>query len=368
MKAICFMFLTTLALPFAELNAAKFDVNVNGDYRFRYETDKNKGFNTEAEGNDTMQQRARLGAEAKAKDITAVVQVHNARDWERKTSALDLHQGYLSFDSSDWLNITVGRQELNYDNGRIISNKPWSHAGQAFDAIKASISNDDLKVDLVYSKLAKNQDLVIAWLNYKLDDWLNPSLIVVNNNKERTAGAHLSGGKDELSYSAEAYMSMGEKSEKVDHGGMLLAVGLGYEVSEDFSVGAFFEQSSGDDAGTDDKDESFSRAYGSVHKFNGIADRITSDPRGVTDMGGSIDMKFMDWNIHGAVHKFAYTKVADGAESDLGMEFDFVLSRSYFDHLNVSLAAALSMAGEANKPADNEGMEQFIYLQLDAAF
>lgn len=64
---------------------------------------------------------------------------------------LDLKQGYLeyAFDGSTRWQVRAGRQEISLGSGRFMSPADFSNVGRSFDAIRATVANRSLNVDLI---------------------------------------------------------------------------------------------------------------------------------------------------------------------------------------------------------------------------
>jgi hypothetical protein len=66
--------------------------------------------------------------------------------------SVDVIQGYINFDALNGFSVTLGRQDLNFDNGRMVGNVNFWQKPQSFDALKIQYDNvENLNIQYVYS-------------------------------------------------------------------------------------------------------------------------------------------------------------------------------------------------------------------------
>ena len=69
--------------------------------------------------------------------------------------ALGIHQAYMSYMPTDYLTVTLGRQEWNYGEQLLIGSVAWHNVGRSFDGAKLHFTNGDkYYVDVLYSYLS----------------------------------------------------------------------------------------------------------------------------------------------------------------------------------------------------------------------
>ncbi|MFP6899835.1 MAG: alginate export family protein [Opitutales bacterium] len=78
-----------------------------------------------------------------------------------------IHQAYLdfAFPESDNFNLRIGRQELSYNRGILIDGDDWDMEGNSFDALKFYRDGSTWDVDLLYGQLAKDHHNQLAGIN-----------------------------------------------------------------------------------------------------------------------------------------------------------------------------------------------------------
>ena len=84
--------------------------------------------------------------------------------------AFDLQQGFVEIGDPKRLSVSIGRQELNYGDGRLISRAPWKNLSQSFDAVKLHIAREKWWLDVFTSSVVRFREG-----EFNLSDWLDDS-------------------------------------------------------------------------------------------------------------------------------------------------------------------------------------------------
>jgi hypothetical protein len=69
--------------------------------------------------------------------------------WGQSGASINLYEGWANLQSKDGLFVKIGRQELNYDNGRIIGNDDWTMTAPTHDVVKLGYEGENYKVHLM---------------------------------------------------------------------------------------------------------------------------------------------------------------------------------------------------------------------------
>lgn len=69
--------------------------------------------------------------------------------------AFDLQQGFVELGNPKRVSLTIGRQELDYGDGRLISLTPWKNVSQTFDAVKFHYAADNWWIDAFTSSVVR---------------------------------------------------------------------------------------------------------------------------------------------------------------------------------------------------------------------
>ena len=84
--------------------------------------------------------------------------------------AFDLHQAFFDLGNPSRGYARIGRQELDYGDGRLISRTPWKNITQTFDALKLHYAGAQWWVDLFTSSVVRVRDG-----EFNRSDWLDDS-------------------------------------------------------------------------------------------------------------------------------------------------------------------------------------------------
>ena len=134
------------------------------EYRLRYRHYEGHDF-TEGGVTDTLRHRARVGLEASwAGRVGVKVEVQDVRTFGEETSpsadyaadGFDVHQAYASVLPVPELELRIGRQEIAFENERLIGRGNFSEPGRSFDAVRLVCSALRMKLDAFYSKVRES--------------------------------------------------------------------------------------------------------------------------------------------------------------------------------------------------------------------
>lgn len=236
-----------------------------------------------------------------------------------------VHEAWVEALLNEKWSLKFGRQEIAYDDHRIFGDLGWAQQSRAHDAALLKFKNEKTKVDF---GVAYNQDkaalsgtdaqfgtykaMQYMWLNHKLSDNFNASVLFLNLGKEQldydssgvapgtatayykdnysqTAGTRLVYKKDKFQLAGAFYYQMGVDGNrntvftdvKGEYNREIQAINVrleaNYKMSEKFAVHAGFEHLSGQSQ-TDTSfsyrtvNHSFTPHFGTNHKFNGYMD------------------------------------------------------------------------------------------------
>ncbi|MBE9527841.1 MAG: alginate export family protein, partial [Proteobacteria bacterium] len=158
-----------MVLPVA---ATASDITFSGSYKLRGESTSHSDFTKTASEKNVWHQRTRLTANAAATDDASVkVTIQDTRDWggttlfkggnnltESGDNVLDVHEASLTVNNllGTGADLTVGRQEINLGDQRLIGAFGWNEKGHSFDAARIDYAvGDSADLLLVSSKLVE---------------------------------------------------------------------------------------------------------------------------------------------------------------------------------------------------------------------
>lgn len=127
-----------------------------GEERVRVESLDGIGY--ESAGNTYLLQRLRLSLDVAAQPwLKFSFQLQDSRSLFTNASPTpssqkdpaDLRLGYLQLGKGEegLLNLRVGRQSLNFGEGRLVSDPNWSNVGRSFDAVRLTLHYKKLRLD-----------------------------------------------------------------------------------------------------------------------------------------------------------------------------------------------------------------------------
>ena len=377
-----------------ELAGGDFVLIPHLQYRPRFVVHTGKNF-MDGDTYTAFYQRARLGLEVKAyKWIKARIQLQDVRTWGEETNTLgdvsadgfDLHQGYAELVTPIGLSFRVGRQEINFDNQRLIGAVGWSNQGRSFDAIHAIFDKGPFDGNLFFAlagekdayvkdaagKTVKGspEDVYVSGFRFRWRglDAFRPTLVTILDHqgpKEQnrgTLGLYIDGQPfTGFKYSAEFYYQIGKGettkagvTSVYDIAAMMAAVRVGYVIPVFMKPGitAFFDFLSGDDGTDGTVKKTFDTLYATNHKFYGYADLFLNIPvhtkgRGLQDLAVKTQIsptKAVKLGID--FHVFMLAQKRDLASRRLAEEVDLTLVYKYSPDLSFVGGFSYVYAGE----------------------
>jgi hypothetical protein len=238
------------------------------------------------------------------------------------TTSLDVYEAWFRLKLGEKSNLTFGRQELKYDDQRLISWRDWNQYGLAYDAIVFNFNNNgwDLNAGVSYNNMIHlqtgkpieddelfNQANLIKTLNFinlrkKFSDHVSASASIVgagytNESQPGTiymmATYGLWGGFNFGGFDAtiNAYFQNGHAQSGKNVSAYMLTLDPGYKIGK-FRLGAGLDYISGDDANSSnygEKERTFNKMYGAVFKYFGWMNYYTY-MKSSTKNGGLMDI------------------------------------------------------------------------------
>lgn len=258
-------------------------------------------------------------------------------------NTFDVHEFWIELGISNKWSIKAGRQELNYDNARVVGNSDWAQQARSFDAalLKYTDLQQKFQANIVFGMNSKSEVLSreiydvnnykflqIFWLNKKFKN-LNTSFLLLNNGLEytvnkdlplsaanrsvsysQTVGGRVEFAKGKWELNSEGYFQGGHDANHKKLNAWDAAIDLKWKASNTITLVAGGEVLSGTAMNeTDGKNHSFTPLYGTNHKFNGTMDYFfvggrLANKTGLEDFYTSIRYKHGKFNIDLTPHLF----------------------------------------------------------------
>lgn len=381
---------------------------LTGELRPR--TERSHGFATLAADNQDASlftsQRTRLNLLYGSESVKTGVVLQDVRLWgnqpqqvENQERSVSLHEGWAEVFFSPKVSIKAGRQELNYDDQRILGGVAWSQQGRSHD-IAIFKFEGDIKLHFgvahhennnrrnnLYNGPDAYKDLQFIWFN---KSWQRESvsLLFLNNGvpvaadapvfqenrNMQTLGGRLAINPQPVSVASNFYYQTGRDAgnREVSAFNFLLEVAARMNPTAMATFG--MEILSGTDSGTTGKNNSFTPLFGTNHKFNGFMDYFFVGNH-INNVGlnnyyfkwACSRFKNITWNLH--MHYFAANgKLPGDASSYLGSEIDFDLTYTVSPQARITAGYSRMLPGESMelvKPGGSHSVNQnWAYLML----
>ncbi len=284
---------------------------LNGEIRPR--TEFKHGYKTLTNANTDFDlatsQRTRLGFNYKQEIYSVGIQLQDVRTWGSQSQLVandgaltTIHQAWAQIKLCEVTSLKVGRQELVYDDSRILGNVGWAQQARSHDiALFKAEKKDNYKLHfgaavnqvqtIAYATAGNYKSMQFLWFNKSFGDSYKFSFLALNNGVEDVNGA----GNPTTTYSQiigqrsvykagkltaglnlyyQMGMNMPTKSEKSAYN---IGLDVNYKISDNLSAGIGYEMLSGNSQ-TDtassylEVNHAFTPLYGTNHKFNGWMD------------------------------------------------------------------------------------------------
>ena len=236
-----------------------------------------------------------------------------------------LHEGWLQVKLCDSLGLKLGRQELSYDNERLLSKNNWSQQGTSHDAAVLIYKYKSWSVDFgsafnqstdnVFGTNYTDKDSIYKY-NYKSLNYLwiskkiksfNVSLMGIADSYQKegttntsymrvTYGAIVNYKTKKLNITARGFLQNGTlvngkdinpdyASKKICIKAHYLNMDISYNLNSKFTLLGGFEYISGQNNNNLSTYTAFSTLYGTNHKFNGNMEYFSGAPKSLKFAG-----------------------------------------------------------------------------------
>ncbi len=329
-----------------------------------------------------ISQRSRFTAEYTTALSRMMFTFQDVRTWgdlpqlSAANDKLTLHQAWIEMNLlKDIVRLKAGRQEIIYDDSRLLGNVDWAQQGRSHDAMIIKYLKGNFRADLgmafnqageplfgtIYSVAGNYKALQYLWI-HKDFGRSGLSLIAINNGMQyhntvdstfstifsQTAGGRITTSFGKVSIALASYYQTGKNSNNKDLNALYFAAEAGLPITDAFKInlgGEFLSGNSQLEQTT--KDKSFNPLYGTGHKFNGHMDYFY-----VGNHLGSVGLRDLYFDLrwisaksaaYFTTHFFAAAaEVADKMQagkampSSLGTEFDLGFENKVAPNLTFS--------------------------------
>ncbi len=311
-----------------------------------------------------VNQRARLGVtlQRTKDDATFHVAIQDVRAWgseadtlkDFSADGLDFHEAWGQVSLGGGSTLRLGRQEIIFNNHRLIGNVGWTQQARSFDAVRFDRKGDAYTFTAFAASLSADMKQLLggAQLAWNLDDAHQLDVVALGRTLDpdtrHTFGVHFTGKEGALDYTLEGYGQIGKESNKSVQAWMA-AANFGGTADTTGKPGLHLraEALSGD--GT--PQGTFDTMYATNHKFYGEMDFFLAiGPhtgfRGLMDLGGVLSAVPADGlKVSANVHNFRAMDTTNA--TDFGNEVDLKVVGKVAKGVKVDALYGIFMPGEA---------------------
>ena len=343
-------------------------------------------------------QRSRLNFDYTKENLTFAFSVQDVRVWGQDSlsannNSIGIFEAYIKYGFCKQLAIKFGRQQLKYDDERIMSVNNWRDQGATHDIAILQFNKEEksLKADiglamnnpssyqnyLTEYTVSSYKYMAYLWLNKKFLNkkletsftWIsdvNQTPSTINNYRTRfTFGPYINYKNDNLSLTTSLYFQTGKIANGKDVDALFYSVKTSYKLHKMLELGAGYDHYSGTDFSdttkAKTKSTTFDKLYGSGHTFLGFMDYFNGNASDVTKGAGINDFyvkaNFIlneKHNIEAIYHLFSLDKqyflVSKKAsikyDKALGSEIDLIYNYKQSKALNFSLGYSVFLPTE----------------------
>lgn len=268
--------------------------------------------------------------------------------------APSIHQAWGEFSLADGFSLKAGRQELVYDDSRILGNVGWAQQARSHDVALFKYSKDfNLHLGIAHNENTDRtnnyyggpdayKNLQFVWFNNSSEN-LNYSILLLNNGVQgpvpedgsdqdvyysQTIGGRISSNADGLLIGGNLYYQTGKDAADRSLSAFEIALEAHKDLGNSQKIGVRYELLSGTEPGETDNN-SFTPLYGTNHKFNGFMDYFYVGNHinsvGLHNLQVTGTMLLGKTMLRGDLHYFASHKEFNDGNS-LGVEIDLGLT------------------------------------------
>lgn len=291
------------------------------EFRDGYKTLANEGANPAF----FISQRSRLSFKYNNGILRTKFTLQDVRIWGEEILKADvpstgIKEAWAELLLCDSLSLRVGRQELVYDNERLLSRNNWQQAGTSHDAAVFKYKRKGWTIDLGaafnqstdnnfgtdYALKTNYKTLNYLWLTKTINNFnISIAGIADGFQKENTTntiylretyGAILNYKNKNLNLTGRGFFQSGfttkggevnlkYKQEKQEIAAYYANADISFKTAEKITIAAGFEYISGQDNKDLSRYSAFNTLYGTGHSFNGNIDYFTNFPSDMKNAG-----------------------------------------------------------------------------------
>jgi len=327
-----------------------------------------------------VSQRTRLNIDYKTKKLQTRISFQDIRVWgdeamKKDIAGLGLYEGWVALQVCDSLTVKMGRQELVYDNQRLLSNNNWGQKGVTHDALLLQYKNLGWRLDVAAAfnqsrdtlfstdyntSLGNYKALGFVILSKKLGNFKVTGVSITDAYQKKktlntlyvrtTNGAIAGFQKGRVGAALRGFYQSGQGETGAWTSAWYAGFDVTGKITDALSATLGGEWQSGQDS-TDKTDKhihNFCTLYGSNHSFNGFMDYFTkpSDTKnaGLMDVYLKLEGKFCkkhkvsaDFHYFSLTNKFPDKGSVGTMNPYLAVEADLTYKYSFIKEVDLQI-------------------------------
>ena len=310
-------------------------LNVKFDLRVRVEAWNNKDFNSETgDGYTYTRMKHQMFLDYKLEDVPLFAEVRFIRTGRNPFYSVELQQCYADIGKDT--RFRVGRQEMSFGDGRVITNCPWGDTGLPFDGLRVTSKKKKFTFDILalrhwqyhtntlgdeylygiygnWHDANKEKDISNDIDAYILSKDLNPGETNKLFNRDAVYGLRYAGKNRGFFYGVEGMHEFGEfGSQSRDANAFFIYGGHQWKkMAWKPSINFNYDYCSGDPNPGDGVIKTYQQLYFRNHRYLGNVDYV--GPSNVKDLGFHLNVypiKFLSFNAQYHFFRLAERKDA----------------------------------------------------------
>lgn len=318
-------------------------------------------------------QRTRLNLKYNNSKFRVGLSLQDVRTWGdvkqlnmSDENQLMLHEAWGEILFNENFSLKLGRQELVYDDSRILGNVGWAQQARSHDLALAKFKTDEkgqFHVGLAVNNdsealkralyVTSYKNMQFAWYNRKSEKF-DFSLLFMNVGNQRdenaeeevvdldtrymqTYGTHMNYRPGKIAFTGSLYAQSGKDAGNRDVSALMYNVGMKFPISSAWKGNVGIEVLSGTDSNDGSDNDSFTPLFGTNHKFNGHMDYFYVGNHvgsvGLQDIYAGLNYGKDKFSFASAIHFFStQADLYSGAEKQdkyLGTEVDLSVGYKY---------------------------------------
>ncbi|WP_430810901.1 MULTISPECIES: hypothetical protein [unclassified Carboxylicivirga] len=338
----------------------------------------------DTKGSFITSQRTRLNLDFKNEDFAIGIVMQDVRNWGAEQQLTDnanrdlwLHEAWAEWFIDPQFSLKAGRQQLVYDDHRMLGSVGWAQQGRSHDVAVFKYSGlFNAHLGLAYNNSSLNSNIYrgpdaykamqYLWVNRIGDSyaasfllmnlarpyWVDAEQLDQETTQTTTIGTHLKTSLGEVQLAGNFYYQFGKNPaiNETDISAFNVSVDATTALNDIFNVGGGYELLSGTDQEGADKNNSFNPFFGTNHKFNGLMDYFFVKNHinnvGLHDIYLKADAKPGKVKFNAALHFFSAHGDMVSGNQGLGTELDIFCGYSHKGRVQLDFGYSHMFAGD----------------------